>query len=181
MQVLVSEGAFFTYEQAYNLFDLNEAIGSDNTIFVAIKDTNKEGISSGISAGVGMGIIGEVAGNLVDRAMEARNALGSMAYDALLINETSEGFGIIPIVYKGFALSANLKKMTAKPNRYFFIPREVIMDVKIKNYSILSKSVKKFSIQLYDKTKVDVLLRMKEKDIPYQAGAVAKLIQKYGK
>lgn len=172
-QVLVSEGDFFTYEQAYALFDMNEAIGRENTIFVAIKDTNKEGMAAGVSAGVGMGIIGDLAGNLVDKAIEAKNALSSLAFDALLINETEAGFGIIPIVYKGFALTANLSKMTAKPNRYFFIPKEVIADVTIKNYSFLSKSVKKFIIQFHDKTKVTVLLRVNEKDIPYQAEAVA--------
>lgn len=174
--VTVSEGDFLTNEQAYSLFELVEGLGAQNNYFVAMRDTAKDGVAYGVAGGAGA-----IAGAIAANAMNKKNAFANLAFDGLLINDTDAGFGIIPLVNKGMVLSFNPSKMTAKPNRYFFIPNESIKEVIVKNYNILNSKVKRFEVKLTDGTKISVLLRVNEKDVAYQTNAVEKLMTKYGK
>lgn len=174
--VTVSEGDFLTNDQAYSLFELVEGLGMQNNYFVAMRDTAKDGVAYGVAGGAGA-----IAGAIAANAMDKKNALANVAFDGLLINDTEAGLGIIPLVNKGMVMSFNPSKMTAKPNRYFFIPNEAIKEIIVKNYNILNPKVKRFEVKLADGTKISVLLRAKEKDVAYQSNAIEKLMAKYGK
>lgn len=167
--VLVTEGDFQTYAQAYALFEMVKGLRECNNIFVAMKDASSDGM--GYRGG---GIIG----GMIARAVDKKDAFSNLAYDGLLINDTEAGIGVIPIVYKKITLTFDPSKMTAKPNRYFFIPKEEIKQVKIKNVLLNSKR-KRFVVKFENNKRVILLLSTKDKAISYQEQEMERLLAKY--
>lgn len=170
--VLVTEGDFQTYAQAYALFEMVKGLRDRNNIFVVMKDASRDGV--GLR---GAGIVGAMIGS----AIEKKDAFSNLAYDGLLINDTEAGIGVIPIVYKKMTLTFDPTKMTAKPNRYFFIPKEEITQVKLKNVLFMNSKRKRFVLKFRNNKKVSLLLSTKDKAISYQEQEVERLIAKYEK
>ena len=153
---------FKIYEHAKEMFAQNGQSENEDCIFVAIKDTNSEGLKSGLSGTMG------IVGGVIADSIRAADALNNIAYDALLINQNKSGIGIIPLWTKGVSLTSNLAKMEAKIDNYFFIPSHSIKEIIIKNFNIFNRKVKRLKFIFNDESKIQVLVRMNEKLIPYQ-------------
>lgn len=164
---------FKRYEIAEAMFAENDCIGNENCIFIARKDINQQGMKAGLSST--MGIVGSAAAGLIGKS----DALQNLYYDALLMNQTEDGIGFIPLWNKGIVLTFNPDKMEAKVNNYFFIGFDDIEKIIIKNYSILNSKLKTLRLFLKNGDKIQVLVSVKEKEVPYHERNFARFMEKY--
>lgn len=164
---------FVRYECAEELFAKNNCIGYENCIFIARKDNTVQGLKAGLSGT--MGLVGAWAGDMVGSS----DALQHLYYDALLINQTEKGIGFIPLWNKGIAFSSNLSKLEAKEDNYFFIDFGAIEKITIKNFNVFNHKMKKVRLFLHNGGKIQVLVRMKEKSVPYHEMNFDKFIKKH--
>ena len=148
---------FNTTEKVEELFRNINALGDDNTFFVACQDKQK--------------VSGMVAG------ME-------YPYDGLLINSNENGIAMFYL--KGSALSglfglSNPSKMTLERDKYIFIPSENIKEVIIKKFALLNKKTKRIEINTFDGKSHKLYANIDEKDFPYHKDNFAKFMEKYSK
>ncbi len=101
-------------------------------------------------------------------------------YEGLLVNETENGFHMVPLNQKGLVLAQKIEKMTADPDKAFFIPKETIDSVTIKNLALLNSKDKRISIKAGDKNYL-LIGRKTESTIAYHADNFAKFVEKYSK
>jgi len=164
---------FKTNDGAINIFRSLNCLGMDNCYFVTFKDTNAEAFS--------YGAMGAVGGALGAAAFTQGMVAGMQNYDGLLINQTENGLGVIPLVNKGIQLMLNPDKMVADTNRFFFIPNEYIVSIIVKKFNIFNKKTQKVRIKLTDGTEFKLLAHVSEKNIAYQESNFAKFMSKYCK
>ena len=147
---------FNDIEKVKELFNSINALGSDNTFFVACQDKQKV---SGMAAGM------------------------EYPYDGLLIDDNDKGISMFYL--KGSALSglitlASPSKMTLEKDNHIFIPADEIKEIKIKKFALLNNKVKRIEINTIDGKSHKLYANVDEKDFPYQKENFAKFIEKYG-
>lgn len=148
---------FNTIEKVKNLFASVNAIGNDNTFFVACQDKQK--------------VSGMVAG------ME-------YPYDGLLINDTEKGIAMFYLKASGLSgliTLSNPSKMSLDKEQYIFIPTNDIKEIKIKNFALLNSKTKRIEINTIDGKSHKLYAKIEEKDFPYQKENFARFIEKYNK
>ena len=165
---------FKTNDGVVNIFRNLNCLGMDNCYFVTFRDTNSEAFKYGAFGAVG-GALGAAA------AFSSGMVEGMKNYDGLLINQTENGLGIIPLVTQGVQLILNPDKMVAEPNRFFFIPNQYIASIIVKKFNIFNKKTQKVRIKLTDGTEFKLLAHVSEKNISYQESNFAKFMNKYSK
>ena len=152
---------FNTLEKIRDLFKKNNCEGNDNCYIIAYKNVSQS------PAAVFGGAVGGMVG-----AME-------QPWDALLINETENGLGIIYLENtKIFTLKVKPDNLKLKDNSFIFIPNEEIKSIKVKNYGLLNKSVKNITIKTNKET-FHLISNVKEKDIEYQNDNIIKFAEKH--
>ncbi len=165
---------FVNYECVRELFEKNDGAGYENCIFIARKNYNAQGMQAGLS-----GTLGIVGGCIADKIREA-DMLGNLYFDAMLLNLTEKGIGFIPLWNKGISLSTPpIAKMEPKINNYFFVDEKSLKNVTIKNFSFLNRKLKKITIMLHSGGKIQLLARLKEKEIPYHEINFAKFMHRF--
>ena len=164
---------FKSYENAEKMFAENDCVGLENCIFIAWKDSNQSGAQYGMMAT--MGIMGSTIAGVLDKG----DALKNIYYDGFLINETEKGLGFIPLWYKTITLTANLDKMEAKFNNFFFIGFDDIEKITVKNYSFINHNIKRLKIRLQKGAKIQLIMNVKEKLAPYHEGNFARFLERH--
>lgn len=159
--------------QAHAMFAENNCIGANNCIFVAAKDHQAQGMQAGLKGTMGL------AGRAIAGNMASADALNSLAYDGLLINQTEKGLGIIPLRNQGMNLNGDLAKMYALEDNCFFIGLNDIEKITVKDFSFLNRKVKTVRILLQNGQKIQILAKVAEKEIPYQEENFARFMAKY--
>lgn len=163
---------FKTNDGVVNIFRNLNCLGMDNCFFVTFRDTNSEAFKYGAFGAIG-GAIGAAA------AFSEGMVQGMQNYDGLLINQTENGLGIIPLTTQGVQLVLSPDKMVANTDRFFFIPNQYIASISVKNFNIFNKKTQKVRITLTDGTEFKLLAHVSEKNIPYQQMNFAKFMGKY--
>ncbi len=139
---------------------------------MALKDTGREGmkygLAGGMAAGLGVGII--IPSNDRKQVLVKND-------DALLINRTEQGMGIIPLHSKKLVLNA-VKVENLEPDmpNYVFLDNKIIKEIKIKNVNIFNKNIQSFKIKLDEKNTIHLLVRKVEKDLPYHEQNFSKML-----
>lgn len=144
---------FNTIEKVQGLFANINGLGNSNLFFLACQDKQK--------------VSGAVAG------ME-------YPYDGLLINYTDNG--IVAFYLKGSALSGLItlstpSKMTVEKDKYIFIPKDNIKEIKIKNFALLNSKTKRIEINTMDGKSHKLYAKVVEKDFPYQQENFTKFME----
>ena len=148
---------FNTIEKVEELFKSIDALGSDNTFFVACQDKQK--------------VSGMVAG------ME-------YPYDGLLINDSEKGITMFYLkagALSGLITLSSPSKMTLDKENHIFIPASDIKEIKIKKFALLNSKTKRIEINTTDGKSHKLYANLEEKDFPYQKENFAKFIEKYSK
>ncbi len=169
-------GDFKTLNGAVELFKQVDGLGNSNNIFITLKNTTREGmkygVAGGMAAGIGVGIL--VTGN-------SETIFGNN-FDAILINQTEKGLGLIPMHSKKIVLN-NVKVENLEPDleEYAFIPNDSINEINVKNFSFLNKKIQKIKIKVGDKNTIHLIARKQEKLLPYQEENFGKFMDQYKK
>lgn len=148
---------FNTIEKVEELFKSIDALGSDNTFFVACQDKQK------------------VSGMVAD--ME-------YPYDGLLINDSEKGITMFYLkagALSGLITLSSPSKMTLDKENHIFIPASDIKEIKIKKFALLNSKTKRIEINTIDGKSHKLYANVEEKDFPYQKENFAKFIEKYSK
>ena len=148
---------FNTIEKVRKLFESINALGEDNTFFVACQDKQK--------------VSGMVAG------ME-------YPYDGLLINDSEKGIAMFYLkagALSGLITLSSPSKMTLDKENHIFIKAEDISEVIIKKFALLNSKTKRIEINTVDGKSHKLYANLDEKDFPYQKENFAKFIEKYTK
>lgn len=166
---------FKTLEGAQAMFREADSEREIGNIFVAYKNTNREGFAAGLAGGMaGAGLPGIFVQN------RTAEALIGGTFTGLLLNETEEGFGVIPLMQKGVQLTLNVDKMVAEPENYMFIPREAITEIKVKNFALLNKKTQAVNIS-FGKPTIYLMVRCSLKSVDYQEPNFKLFMDKYKK
>ena len=148
---------FNTIEKVEELFKSIDALGNNNTFFVACQDKQK--------------VSGMVAG------ME-------YPYDGLLINDSEKGITMFYLkagALSGLITLSSPSKMTLDKENHIFIPASDIKEIKIKKFALLNSKTKRIEINTTDGKSHKLYANVEEKDFPYQKENFAKFIEKYSK
>ncbi len=166
---------FRTIEGATDMFGTVNGLGNSNTIFMALKDTGREGMKYGIAGGMAAGLgVGLIVHSNAAKEVLANN------FDALLINQTEHGVGIIPLHSKKIVLtSVKVENLEADMQNYVFLGNDIIKEIKVKNFSIFNKKVQSLKIKLDEKNTIHLLVRKVEKDLPYHESNFARIMNQY--
>ena len=146
---------FNTIEKVEKLFKDIDALGNDNSFFVASQDKEK--------------VSGMVAG------ME-------YPYDGLLINDTDKGIAMYYLkanALSGLISLAKPSKMKLDKENHIFIPKENIESIIIKKFALLNNKTKRIEINTSDGKSHKLYANVDEKDFPYQKDNFAKFMERY--
>ena len=166
---------FKTFDGAFELFRGVGSVGNENCIFVTYKDTGRDGMKYGL-----MGALGGAAGGAIAGAASFMNGMAdglNKNFDGLLINQTENGLGIIPLTTDGIALTISPAKLHPNVSDFVFIPNEGIEEIKVKGLP-LNKNIKKLKIKIRDFKTLHLTFNRKEKSVPYQEENTALFIEK---
>ncbi len=169
---------FRTLEGASALFQSVDGISVQNNIFVVFKNTTREGMKAGLAGGLAGGLLSAGLPGVIVKTGKAAETVLEGKFTGLLINQTENGLGIIPMHQKGLQLTLNADKLEPEPENYIFIGNEAISEIKVKNFNIFNKKVQKVNIAV-DKYKLYLMARISEKSIPYQQENFAKFMDQY--
>ena len=148
---------FNTIEKVEELFKSINALGSNNTFFVASQDKQK--------------VSGMVAG------ME-------YPYDGLLINDSEKGITMFYLkagALSGLITLSSPSKMTLNKENHIFIPASDIKEIIIKKFALLNSKTKRIEINTIDGKSHKLYANVEEKDFPYHKENFAKFVAKYEK
>lgn len=162
---------FKTYEEALDLFRKVNCIGDDNCIFVTYKDPNINSTKYALFGAVG-GAIGAMA------AFTNGMVEGLEGCDGLLINQTENGLGLIPLLSKGMQMVVNVSKMEPQLDRFVFVPNNAIESIEIKNFNFLNKKLQKVTIKINGLKPLYHVAKVSDKDIEYQEQNFTKFMNK---
>lgn len=163
---------FKTIEGVFELFKSVGALGNENCIFVTYKDASREGMKYGLMGAVG----GAVAGAAVSFISGMADGLNKN-FDGLLINQTENGLGIIPLTTDGISWTITPAKLHPNINDFVFISNESIEEIKIKGLP-LNKNMKKLKIKIKDFKTLHLSFNCKEKTLPYQEQNTAVFLER---
>jgi hypothetical protein len=166
---------FRTIEGATDMFAAVNGLGNSNTIFMALKNTGRDGMKYGIAGGMAATLgVGLLVNSNAAKEVLANN------FDALLINHTEQGVGIIPLHSKKIVLnSVKVENLEADMEGYLFLGNDIIKEIKIKDYSVFNKKVQSLKIKLDEKNTIHLLVRKVEKDLPYHESNFSKIMGQY--
>lgn len=169
---------FKTNEGVTEIFRSMGCLGNDNCFFVTYKDYAKNTLPIVVAGGLGGAVAAAAAG-----AAQTANQKDLSQYEGLLINQNERGLGIIPLrSAHGMQWMVNVAKMTPIFEEAVFIPNEMIESIEVKNFNFLNKKVQKVYIRLKGvDNPIYQLVRIKEKEIPYQEVNFVKFMEKYHK
>ena len=162
---------FNTLEEATELFRGVNGLGNDNCIFTIYKDPNVDAAQYAMFGAVGAAISAGLAGGMQG---------GLEKEQALLVNQTESGLGIIPLKSKA-QMVINISKMEPQLDRFVFIPNEKIESVVIKNFNVFNKKLQKVQIQINGMNLLREVGKVKDKDIEYQEANFARFMSRYKK
>ena len=148
---------FNDIEKVKELFNSINALGSDNTFFVACQDKQKV---SGMAAGM------------------------EYPYDGLLINDTEKGITMFYLkagALSGLITLSSPSKMKLDKENHIFIKADNIKEIIIKKFALLNNKTKRIEINTKDGKSHKLYANLEEKDFPYQKENFAKFIEKYSK
>lgn len=145
---------FNTLDKVKELFKNVNCIGNENCYFAAYKDPAKN--------------LGMVKG------ME-------YPYDALLINQTEDGFGIFYLRQNGVSFTYSFSNMSVVDDSFFFIKNEDVKSISIKNWSFLNSKTKRVVIRLNNRKIHQLYANINEKLLPYHNENFSKFVEKYSK
>lgn len=167
---------FKTIDGAMELFKKVNGLGMQNNIFMAFKDTNREGMrygmAGGMAAGLGVGII---------KYSNAELEILRSNFDAILINRTENGLGFLPLHNKKMALTLKADNLEPSLEEYVFFQNDSIQQIKVKDFNILNKKVQTIKIKMDEKNTLHLMAKKQEKLIPYQEENFAKFMNDYKK
>lgn len=161
---------FNTNEGAMELFRSVNCLGSDNCIFTIYKDPNVDAAKYAM-----FGAVGAIAAGLAN-GMQG----GLEKEQALLVNQTESGLGIIPLKSKA-QMVINVSKMEPQLDKFIFIPNEKVESVVIKNFNVFNKKLQKVQIQINGMNLLREVGKVKDKDIEYQEANFARFMSRYKK
>lgn len=167
-----------TLEGASELFQSVDGLSVQNNIFLVYKNTTREGMKAGLAGGLAGGLMSAGLPGVIIKTGKAAETVLEGKFTGLLINQTENGLGIIPMHQKGLQLTLNADKLEPEPENYIFIGNEAISEIKIKNFNIFNKKVQKVNI-FVDKYKLYLMARISEKNIPYQQENFTKFMNQY--
>lgn len=167
-----------TLEGASELFQSVDGLSAQNNIFLVYKNTTREGMKAGLAGGLAGGLMSAGLPGVIIKTGKAAETVLEGKFTGLLINQTENGLGIIPMHQKGLQLTLNADKLEPEPENYIFIGNEAISEIKIKNFNIFNKKVQKVNI-FVDKYKLYLMARISEKNIPYQQENFTKFMNQY--
>ena len=147
---------FNTIEKVKALFESVNGLGNENLFFVTCQDKQK--------------VSGMVAG------ME-------YPYDGLLINANENGIGMFYLkagALSGLITLATPSKMKLNKEKYVFISKDNIKEIKVKNFALLNSKTKRIEINTVDGKSHKLYARIEEKDFSYQKENFIAFIEKYG-
>lgn len=151
---------FNTIDKCLNLFKSVNCIGNDNKCFIAYKDLS----------GAGTGLVGGMTNGM------------EYPYDAVLVNKTENGIGMIFLVSDGIVFNfPKLEKLHLKNNEYVFINNENISEIIIKKYALLNSSKKKISIKTNDGKTYKLFANVNETLLPYHNEGFNSFVNQYNK
>lgn len=158
---------FGTLEAVGNLFRQVNGEGAQNNYFMGY-------IAVPTSAGFLGGAIGTLAAGAV---VGMENDC-----DGFIVDLTENGLGMMPLINGGLnGFTFTPKKMKANPSAYFFVPENEIKSVAIKRYNLISMVTKKVIIELNNGRKINLVVNVKEKLLPYHESGFANFMAKYSK
>ena len=153
---------FATLEKVKELFEKVDFIGEENCFIYALTNTQKPA-PSGLLGGM-------VAG------MEA--AQKNRGWSGYLINKTEKGIGLIPLKSKStFVIKP--ENMIPQLDKFILIDNGNIESVKIKKLGFISPVAKTVDIKIKNDEDFNLVVRNKEKLIPYHEENFAKFIEIY--
>ena len=174
---------FKTLEGAMEMFKNNNCLGTENCIFATFKDTNADGMKAGAAGAIGGAVGGAIAAfasgmasTLQDGSLQNLNG-----FEGMLINQTENGLGLIPLNVKGVQLMLNIDKMEADPSKFVFVSNDNIEEITVKKFNIFNKKVQRVKIVIKGGTTLRLLAHVSEKNISYQESNFAKFMNKYSK
>lgn len=158
---------FNTIEAVENLFKQASCNAQQNNYFMGY-------IAVPTSAGFLGGAIGTLAAGAV---VGMENDC-----DGFIVDLTENGLGMMPLINGGLnGFTFTPKKMRANPQAYFFVPESKIKSVAIKRYNLISMVSKKVIIELNNGRKINLVVNIKEKLLPYHEAGFANFMAKYSK
>ena len=104
------------------------------------------------------------------------------SYYGLMLNVTSTGIGVFYIEHKdpsAAILTMNFKKATIDEDSYFFISKDEISNLKVKNYNPLNKKIKLIQIALNNGMVHYLQAVVNDKVATYNAESVEKFFEAY--
>ena len=169
---------FKTWEGAVNLFRSVNCIGRENCIFLTFINGGRAGAKYGVAGGIG-GLVGAGIAYAVTSSIPKGLIQELENYEGLLMNQTENGIGIIPLTQKGVQMFLNADKLYPLPDRFIFIPNQFIAGVEIKNYNMFNRGMQKVNIKLTDGNVIHQVARLKEKNVIYQEREFGKFVSRY--
>lgn len=156
---------FNTIEGIRELFEKVNCIGEDNCFFYSIRNMRSAKV----------GATGGLVGGMMAGMKAAEN---NRAWDGYLINQTEKGIGLIPLKSTK-SLYIKLENMVVQLDQFMFIENNNISSVKIKKLNLFSPVAKTVDIKLKNDADFKLIVRNKEKQLPYHEENFAKFISKY--
>lgn len=149
---------FNTIEKVEKLFKTIDCLGNENNYFIAYKD---------LSPG------NQFSGGMVDGM--------NYPYDAVLINKTENGIGMIFLDHDGIVLNfPKLEKLHLNnKNEHIFINNSDIANITIKKYALLNSSKKKIAIKTNDGKTYKLFSNVNESKLPYHNDGFDKFVKQY--
>ena len=146
---------FDTLEKVQKLFEKYNLNGENNNYFIAYKDYTK---ASGMANGM------------------------EYPYDALLINRTEKGLGMILLATKGLTFNfVKLEILNLKEDEFIVVDNELIQSVTIKKYALLNSSKKRITINAKDGKTYDLYANVNEPLLPYHNDGFDKFLNEFSK
>ena len=147
---------FNTYEKCIELFRNARCLGNSNCIFLAYKDVAKT---------TGGGLVGGMVSGM------------EYPYDALLINVTEFGIGMLLIKFP-FALKIRPEDMKIQKDKLIYYPNENIINIKVDKV-MFHKNNRRITIKTKDNKKYILIAQLNEPNLPYHDNNLAMFIQRY--
>ena len=158
---------FNTLEAVGNLFKQVNCEGQENNYFMGYIAVPTS--SSMLGGAIGTLVAGAVVGMEND-------------CDGFIVDLTENGLGMMPLINGGLnGFTFTPKKMTANPVAYFFVPESEIKSISIKRYNLISMVTKKVIIELNNGRKINLVVNVREKLLPYHEAGFARFMAKYSK
>ena len=158
---------FDTMEKCIELFRSIGCLGNENNIFFAYKDTAK---TTGPASFLG-GAVGAFASGMAEGM--------NHPYDAVIINQTENGIGMLLLKQQGVVLTYKIEKMFVQKDKFIFIPYQYISEIKVKKAALLNNKRKSITISTTNGMKYYLLADIDLPLLPYHNYGFARFMQRF--